>query len=40
MISLVLFCDWWSVGRLFYGRSRGNGGGFGLLHMAADSKHP
>ena len=38
--SLVLFCDWWSACWLFYGRSSGNGGGFGQMHMAADSKHP
>ena len=33
LVYLVLFCDWWSVGRLFYGRSSRNGGGFGLLRI-------
>ena len=37
---LMLLCDWWSVDRLFYGRSSRNGGGFGLLRMSAGSGHP
>ena len=40
LISLVLFCDWLSDGRLLYGISSGNGGDFCLLLMAADSRHP
>ena len=40
LISMTLLCDWWSVGRLFNGRSSGNCGGLCLLRTAADSRHP
>ena len=41
---IVTGCYLWRCsvigGRLFYGRSSGNGGVFDLLHMAVDSRDP